>query len=196
MRRRRLATAVLAFVAAMGAAPVAGAIETTAFGIQPADADRLEVDLRPGHRTSAQFEVWNKGDRPLVLQLEVVPATVAADGDVELEGPPAPVSWSDVPARVELGPRERRTIELRIAAPRQLPDPVPDVAVLAQPATVAGESVPSVLQRLALVAHLERAGRDLPNLWPWAGVAIAAIAVVVAQIVVSRRRRSNGSRSR
>jgi hypothetical protein len=193
--RRLLLVGVVAALL-LGLAPAAGAIETTRFGIAPAAGDRLEVDLRPGKTTTASFDVWNKQSSPLALDLSVSPATIAADGTVALRGPAGPVRWADVPERVELAPGQRRAVELEVRTPRRIPDGVRTIAVLAVPAMVTGEAAPAVLQRLALVAHLERAGSDLPDLWPWAGVAILAIVAVVAQIVVSRRRRFGGSRSR
>jgi hypothetical protein len=186
--------AAVAFVLA-GIGP-AGAIETTRFGIGPAEGKRLEVELRPGRTTSSGFEVWNKQESPLVLELRVAPATIGADGDVALRGPDAPLEWAEVPERVELAAGERRIVDLEVRTPRRIPDGARTIAVLAVPAIPSGEAAPAVLQRLALVAHLERAGSDLPDLWPWAGVAVAAIVAVIAQIVVSRRRPRSGSRSR
>lgn len=194
--RRLLALAAAAAILVVGVAPAASAIETTRFGIGPASGERLEVPLRPGRTTSSGFEVWNKQDAPLALELRVSPATIGADGDVALRGPGAPVGWAEVPDRVELAPGERRIVDLEVRTPRRIPEGVRTIAVLVVPAIEAGEAAPAVLQRLALVAHLERAGSDLPDLWPWAGVAVAAIVAVLAQIVVSRRRPRSGSRSR
>lgn len=194
MTGRRVLAAVTLLLVLLTGRPAA-AIETQQFGIEAADGRRLEVDLRPGRTTTSSFDLWNRGSAPLVLRLRVVPATIAADGSATLEGSEAPVAWSDVPEEVTLEGHERRTVELSMRAPRQLPDDVRTVAVLAEP-VAPGEPTPAVLQRLALVAHLQRGGRDLPDLWPWAGLAVGAIAVVLAQIVVSRRRPREGSRSR
>jgi len=194
---RRCASAALLLALVLGFAAPAGAIETTRFGIEPARGDQLDVDLRPGHTTSSAIVVWNRRDEPLTLELHLSPATVNADGTVDLAGPDAPVRWSSVrPRRVTLAAGQRREVSLTVRAPRHLPDVLGTVAVIAEPVPDEGDPTPAVLQRLALVGHFHRAGRDLPDLWPLAGVALLAIVAVFAQIVVSRRRLRGSSWSR
>jgi hypothetical protein len=188
-----LTGALLAFTG--GGAP-AGAIETQSFGLDVAERTedgRLHLELRAGETTTGRVKVWNKTEAPLTLSLRVVPAELGADGRVSLGGDGAGVDWVSLePDEVRLDGGQERTVEVRASAPRKIDDEVQVVAIQVEPATVAGEAPPAVLQRLALTTYLEPDKDSLiASLGPFPWIALAILLVVATALVRSaiRRRR-------
>lgn len=183
-----------------GSAPV-GAIETQSYGLdvaEPTDDGRLHLELRAGETTTGRVKVWNKTDAPLTLALRVVAAELGEDGRVSLGGDGAGVDWVRLePDEVRLAGGQERVVEVRATAPRKIDDEVGVVAIQVEPAVVAGDAPPAVLQRLALTTYLEPDEDSLiASLGPFPWIALAVLLVVATALVRSAlRRRRVGSAS-
>jgi len=175
------------------------AIETETFGLDVAartEDARLHIPLAAGKTTSGEILVWNKQDTPLRLLLSVSPAAVNSAGTVSLGGNDlTSVEWVEVPESVDLGPKERRTVEVEVRAPRKLDARVRTVAIVAEPD--AGGAQPAVVQRLALTTYLEPdEGSLIASLGPFPWIALAVLLVVVALAVrAAVRKRSDAAGS-
>lgn len=189
---------VLALVLAALLGPVwwpspAGAIETEAFGIEPAEpvsGSRLPVEVRAGETTSTAVALRNKTGDELTLVLRAAPAHVGPDGTPVLGGDPAPAEWVRIEhdvVRLEAGARQVVTID--VEAPRSLPERA-TAAVVARPADTSGAG-PAVLQEVGLVLRMTRTGPATAPAEPGIlgtatgspggiAVAVAALALVVA----------------
>lgn len=174
----------------------AAAIETTTFGldvVEPTPDGRLHITLEAGERSTGRLRLFNKTDGPLAIKLSVSPATVDAAGTAQLGGDATAVEWVEVPAEpVALAPRQQQVVEVVVDAPDELPAERATVAIVAEPAAVAGGQAPAVLQRVAVTTLLEPGQKKgvIASLgwWPW--VALALLVAVAAWTVrrTSRRR--------
>lgn len=174
MRFCLLRLAVGASVALMLLAPTpAGAIETEAFGIEPAQrgddvGTGVPVDLRAGEKTEVALRVWNKTERPLALELRAAPATLDAAGTPRLGGDPEPAGWITFrDTVVTLGAGERRVVTVDVAAPDRVEATERTAAVVARP-QINGDAPPAVLQEVGLVLRMQPA-EGAPLVAPDAG---------------------------
>lgn len=194
MRFRRFLLFTVVLLGALHMSAPSGAIETETFGLDVAarsDDARLHIPVAAGTTATGEILVWNKTDATIRLRLSVAPAIVDTGGKVSLGGDDEdPVGWVEVEDEVELGPRERRTVEVSVRAPRKLEGRTRTVAIIAEPATIVGEAPPAVLQRLALTTYLEPDEDSLiASLGPFPWIALAVLLVVATALVRSALRR-------
>lgn len=184
MPYRLVLAAVLGLAILTAAAPGAAAIETTTFGLDVVDptADgRLHIPIKAGETSSGQLRLFNKTDGPLTIALSVSPAQVDGEGSASLGGDATAVAWVELSeVQVALAPREERTIDVRVQAPRQLPAERAVVAIVAEP-QAAGDA-PAVVQRVAVTTLLEPdKGSLVASLgwYPWLAALLLAIVVAL-----------------
>jgi hypothetical protein len=188
---RRLATAAGVALLALTVpllSGVAGAVETTQFGLLPGPGGppsrHMVVQVRPGHATADSVLVFNKTAKPLALTLAVLPASVDAGGAPEVGGDATAVGWVDLSqTHVTVPAGGSVPVRFTVHAPRQLPKDKLTMAIAAEPTAVPGQTV-AVLNRLALLVTIEgKPGAALSA--PLGAIAWVAAALVVAVLAAA-----------
>jgi hypothetical protein len=180
----------------------ASAIETSSFGLGPAGPSSrtaLHEDVRPGHHTDDAVRVWNKTDKPVVVNLAVQGATIDKAGQVSLGGNAGAARWVRLStAKVTLAPHASVEVPVAFEGPRTMPSGTSTAAIVAEAESgPGGSSSVAVLQRVALMVYAKApTGSPLRAALGWAAwVAVALLVGVVGYVAFMRRPRRQAVQS-